>query len=313
MRKFLHLIGRTFHIAIEGFSDDELMTRASALAFWSALSFAPILVLTLWSLSVLQPSSQDQLVAMLAGVVGKEGASAVKLVMDNAKQQPRLGNILGLIGIGVTVFSASTVFAQLQSTLNRIFGLQIKAGTREAVISWLSMRARAVGLLVGIFFLLIVSFVVTAIIQALLPGETLAWQLIEIVVSLVVFVLAFGAMYKVLPDASIPWKDAARGAVLTAVLFVAGQFAIGLYLDRAKIGGAYGPAGAMVVLLTWMYYASVIVLLGAELTHGLAVARGARIEPNRYAQRIGEPAQQERPVGDADKQEMPKQRSPKQA
>ena len=301
MRKFFHLLGHTFHVAIKGFSDDELMTRASALAFWSALSFAPILVLTLWSLSVLQPSSQDQLVAMLAGVVGKEGAGAVKLVMDNAKQQPRLGNILGLIGIGVTVFSASTVFAQLQSTLNRIFGLQIKAGTREAVISWLSMRARAVGLLVGIFFLLIVSFVVTAVIQTLLPGETLAWQLIEIVVSLVVFVLAFGAMYKVLPDASIPWKDATRGAVLTAVLFVAGQFAIGLYLDRAKIGGAYGPAGAMVVLLTWMYYASVIVLLGAELTHGLAVARGARIEPNRYAQRIDEPADQELPAGESGK------------
>jgi len=290
MREFIRLLGRTFHVAIEGFSDDELMTRASALAFWSALSFAPILVLTLWSLAVLQPSSQDQLVAMLAGVIGREGAGAIKLVMDNAKQQPKLGNILGLIGIAVMIFSASTVFAQLQSTLNRIFGLQIKGGTREAVLSWLSMRARAIGLLVGIFFLLIVSFVVSAIIQALLPGETLAWQLIEIVVSLVVFVLAFGAMYKVLPDANIPWKDAARGAVLTAVLFVAGQFVIGLYLDRAKVGGAYGPAGAVVVLLTWMYYASVIVLLGAELTHGLAVARGARIEPNRYAERADAPS-----------------------
>jgi membrane protein len=290
MRNFVRLLGRTFHIAIEGFADDELMTRASALAFWSALSFAPILVLTLWSLSVLQPASQGQLVAMLAGVLGNEGASAVKLVMDNAKQQPRLGNILGLIGIGVTVFSASTVFAQLQSTLNRIFGVQIKGGARQAVLSWLSMRARAIGLLVGIFFLLIVSFVVSAIIQTLLPGDTLAWQLIEIGVSLVVFVLAFGAMYKVLPDASIPWKDAARGAVLTAVLFVAGQFAIGLYLDRAKVGGAYGPAGAVMVLLTWMYYASVIVLLGAELTHGLAVARGAHIEPNRYAENMDESA-----------------------
>jgi membrane protein len=290
MRNFVRLLGRTFHIAIEGFTDDELMTRASALAFWSALSFAPILVLTLWSLSVLQPASQGQLVAMLAGVLGNEGASAVKLVMDNAKQQPRLGNILGLIGIGVTVFSASTVFAQLQSTLNRIFGVQIKGGARQAVLSWLSMRARAIGLLVGIFFLLIVSFVVSAIIQTLLPGDTLAWQLIEIGVSLVVFVLAFGAMYKVLPDASIPWKDAARGAVLTAVLFVAGQFAIGLYLDRAKVGGAYGPAGAVMVLLTWMYYASVIVLLGAELTHGLAVARGAHIEPNRYAENMDESA-----------------------
>ncbi|HEY9130399.1 MAG TPA: YihY/virulence factor BrkB family protein [Dyella sp.] len=284
MRRFFRLIRDTLRVAVDGFLDDELMTRASALAFWSSLSFAPILVLTLWSLSVLRPSSQDQLVVMLAGVLGREGAAAVKLVLDNARQQPRLGNILGLIGVGVTVFSASTVFAQLQSTLNRIFGLQIKPGARHAVLSWLSMRARAVGLLIGIFFLLIVSFVVSAIIQGVMPGDTRAWQVFEIAVSLLVFVLAFGAMYKVLPDANIPWRDASRGAVLTAVLFVIGQFAIGIYLDRAKVGGAYGPAGAIVVLLTWMYYASVIVLLGAELTHGLAVARGARMVPNRYAQ-----------------------------
>ncbi|HEX7815182.1 YihY/virulence factor BrkB family protein [Dyella sp.] len=284
MKRLVKLMRRTFRVAIDGFADDELMTRASALAFWSSLSFAPILVLTLWTLSVLRPSSQEQLVTMLAGVLGREGAGAVKLVLDNARQQPRLGNILGLIGVGVTVFSASTVFAQLQATLNRIFGLQIKPGARHAVLSWLSMRARAIGLLVGIFFLLIVSFVISAVIQGVLPGDTVAWQVMEIVVSLVVFVLGFGAMYKVLPDATIPWKDASRGAVLTAVLFVMGQYAIGVYLDRAKVGGAYGPAGAIVVLLTWMYYASVIVLLGAELTHGLAVARGAKIEPNRYAE-----------------------------
>ena len=286
MKKWFRLASRTLRIAVGGFSDDELMTRASALAFWSALSFAPILVLTLWSLSVLRPSSQDQLVTMLAGVLGHEGADAIKLVLDNARERPRIGNVLGLIGLGVTLFSASTVFAQLQSTLNRIFRLRTKTGATDMVFSWLSMRARAVGLLIGICFLLIVSFVISALIQQLVPGDTVVWRVIEALVSLLVFVVAFGAMYRVLPDATIPWMDASRGGVLTAVLFVLGQYAIGIYLDGAKIGGAYGPAGAIVVLLTWMYYASVIVLLGAELTHGLAVARGAKIEPNRYAEEM---------------------------
>jgi membrane protein len=97
--------------------------------------------------------------------------------------------------------------------------------------------------------------------------------MLEYVISLLVFVVAFGAMYRVLPDTQIAWADAAWGALLTTVLFILGKFAIELYIGHVSIGGAYGPAGALVVMLTWVYYASFVVLLGAELTHGLAMAR----------------------------------------
>ncbi|MGF6494052.1 membrane protein [Luteibacter sp. 621] len=282
VRHWYDLTSKSIRTAADGFSDDELMTRAAALSFYSALSFAPLLVLLLWVLSALNAQWQAQLVEGLTNVIGQQGATAVKLVIDNAQQRPRLGNIVGIIGLCVTVFSASAVFAQLQSTINRVWKIRAKPG--EAVVGWLSTRARAFGLLIGIAFLLIISFVVSSLIQAVIPGDTVAWQVVEAVISFGVFVIAFGAMYRILPDAQIAWRDAARGGILTALLFVGGKFVISLYIDRASVGGAYGPAGAIVVLLTWVYYASIIVLLGAELTHGLAVARGAKIRPAEHAE-----------------------------
>jgi membrane protein len=293
LRRWFDLATKSVRTAIDGFTDDELMTRAAALSFYSALSFAPLLVLLLWVLAALRPEWQNDLVDSLTSVIGAQGAGAVKLVIDNAQQRPHLGNIVGLIGLFITLFSASAVFTQLQSTLNRVWKLRAKPG--EAVVGWLRTRARAFGLLVGIAFLLIISFVINGLIKAMIPGDTTAWQLTEAGVSFVVFAIAFGAMYRVLPDAQIAWKDATRGGILTALLFAAGKFVIGLYIEHASIGGAYGPAGAIVVLLTWVYYASIIVLLGAELTRGLAVARGAKIRPAEHAESFADEVNPSRP------------------
>ena len=293
LHRWFDLTAKSIRTATDGFSDDELMTRAAALSFYSALSFAPLLVLLLWVLAALRPEWQNQLVDSLTSVIGTQGAGAVKLVIDNAQQRPRLGNIVGIIGLCVTLFSASAVFAQLQSTLNRVWKLRAKPG--DAVVGWLRTRARAFGLLVGIAFLLIISFVVSGLIKAMIPGDTQAWQITEALISFVVFAVAFGAMYRILPDAEIAWKDATRGGILTAALFAAGKWVIGMYIDRASIGGAYGPAGAIVVLLTWVYYASIIVLLGAELTRGLAVARGAKVRPAQHAESFADEATSSQP------------------
>jgi membrane protein len=182
----------------------------------------------------------------------------------------------------ITLFSASVVFAQLQRALNVIWDVRAKPG--KAVTAWLWARARAIGLLLGILFLLIVSFVVSTLIRIFVPVDSLAWNIAEQVISLLVFIAAFGAMYRLLPDARIAWSDAWHGAVLTTVLFVAGKFAIDIYIQHASVGGAYGSAGTLVVLLVWVYYASTIVLMGAELTHGLAVARGDDAEPEPHAE-----------------------------
>jgi membrane protein len=203
--------------------------------------------------------------------MGDRAATIVGLIVDNARARPALGNVAGLIGAGVTLFSASAVFAQLQRTLNRVWDVEDRR--HGSVFAWLRERLRALGLVLGLAFLLIVSFAVSALIRLLVPQGTLAWTVVEYLVSLAVFAAAFGAMYRVLPDTGIAWRDAVAGALLTTALFMLGKYAIGLYIERASVGGAYGPAGGLVVMLTWAYYASFVVLLGAELTHGLAMAR----------------------------------------
>ena len=281
MSEFFKTARHTIRLAASSFNDDELMTRAAALAFYSALSFAPLLVLLIWGLSLLHSGWDQRLIASLTGMVGPRAADAVKNVMDNAKERPHVGNIAGLIGLVVTMMGASAVFAQLQRTLNRVWGVQYQAGRTGGRV--VRRRAQALALLVGITFLLVISFSLSGIIQLLVPGDTFALLIIEDLVSAAVFVAVFGAMYKLLPDAIIEWSDALVGALLTAVLFIAGKFLIGVYIDHSKVGGAYGPAGAIIVLLTWVYYSSLIVLMGAELTRGLADARGKPIRPNDYA------------------------------
>ncbi|SEV98186.1 YihY/virulence factor BrkB family protein [Luteibacter sp. 329MFSha] len=277
-------VKRTVMSAVDGFSDDELITRAAALSFYAALSFAPLLLLLVWTVSMLHPAWQGELSEALAGVVGTKAAEALNAVIASAKSHPKLGDIAGIIGIGVTLFGASAVFAQLQGTLDRVWRVKPKPGA--ALSAWLRARARAFALLGGIAFMMIISFVVSAAIQTLVRGDGAAWKVVEYAISVVVFIAAFATMYKVLPDAVIDWNEAIIGAILTTALFLLGKYAIGLYIQYSDVGGAYGPAGAFIVLLTWTYYSSIIVLLGAELTRGVADARGKPIRPSVHAVEI---------------------------
>ncbi|MDY1549543.1 YihY/virulence factor BrkB family protein [Luteibacter sahnii] len=276
--------GRVVRSAIDGFSDDELMTRAAALAFYAALSVAPLLLLMVWTIAMLHPAWQSQLVEAMTSVVGPKAAGVLVTVIQSAEEHPRLGNIAGIVGLGVTLFSASAVFAQLQGTLDRVWRVKPKPG--KAVGAWLRARARAFALLIGVAFLLIVSLVVSAVIESVLGRDGAAWSTLKYAVSILVFAGVFGMMFRVLPDARIDWSDAIFGACLTTVLFLLGEFVIGLYVAHSDVGGAYGPAGAFVVLLIWTYYSSLIVLMGAELTRGVAEARGKGIRPSPHAVQI---------------------------
>ncbi|WP_084621403.1 YihY/virulence factor BrkB family protein [Luteibacter yeojuensis] len=278
------VVKRLAKATIDGFGDDELMTRAAALAFYAALSVAPVLLLLVWTLSMLHPGLEQQLTEALQTTVGEKAASSLESVIASAHEHPQLGHVAGIVGLLVTVFSASAVFAQLQGTLDRVWRVKPKPGA--AVGTWLRARARAFALLGGVAFLLIISLVVSAVIQAVFTGQGTGWTIVKYAVSVVVFLGAFLLMFRVLPDAVIDWSDALLGAAVTTALFLAGEFAIGLYVAHSNVGGAYGPAGAFVVLLTWTYYSSVIVLVGAELTRSLAEARGKPIRPNAHAVQI---------------------------
>ncbi|WP_017463673.1 YihY/virulence factor BrkB family protein [Dyella ginsengisoli] len=271
------ILRRTVH----GFAHDELGTRAAALAFYSALSFAPLLVLLLWIAASLRPEWQQQLTASLQQLVGPRASDAVTLVLANARERPTVGSWAGLIGLGVTLAGASAVFAQLQGAINRVWNLAPRPG--GAIKDWLRARMMALGLLLSLAFLMVVSFAASALIAVFVRGDSLAWQALETLISLSLFSALFAAIFKVLPDAQIAWSDALVGAALTAVLFAVGKLGIGVYLSRSDVGGAYGPAGGVVVLLVWVYYSALILLLGAELTQAVAEVRGHPIVPRAHA------------------------------
>ncbi|WP_432723237.1 YihY/virulence factor BrkB family protein [Jeongeupia wiesaeckerbachi] len=278
------LVRRVVEKTVAGFFDDELMTRAAALAFYSALSFAPLLVLLLWVVASLSADYQGRLVEGLNEMVGPKAADAVAIVIHNASSRPNVGNLAGLIGLGITLIAASAVFTQLQGALNRVWGLRAKPGA--AVLGWLRSRLNALGLLLAVAFLLVISFSASAAIRLFVPGSTLLWQGLEVGISTAVFIFVFAAIFKILPDAQIAWRDALVGATLTDALFLLGKIGIGVYIANSDVGGAYGPAGSIVVLLVWVYYSALILLLGAELTEAVAEARGAPIRPNLYAEPI---------------------------
>lgn len=269
---------------ISGFSEHELMTRAAALAFYSALSFAPMLVLSLWLVSLFDPGMRDQVTGGLADIVGNQAAVTAELVIENARSRPDIGNVAGIISIFVTLFAGSGALAQLQAALNRVW--DVRARPRRAWLGWLCSRAQAAALLVTLVLLVVLSFAISGLIALYVPGDALAWRGIEAALTLVVFIGVFACVFKVLPDVVIPWREAVTGALITTLLFAIGKFGIGLYLDHSNVGGAYGPAGAVVVLLVWMYYAALILLLGAEATRVLAQVRGVRIARSPHAEAL---------------------------
>jgi membrane protein len=264
------------------FADDDALTLAAAVAFYTALSLSPMVILLLDVSTFLGQSAQRELLAQIHGVVGPRASAGIEMIVESAEDRPAQGRLARIVGFSVLVFSASGVFAQLQASMNRIWDVRTRPGA--GFWNWARKRLVSIGMLVTIGFLLLVSLALSAAIDILIPGSTAVWHAVNFTVSLLVFVLLFAAMLKVLPDVRIPWRTVGTGAVLTAILFVVGKFFIGLYLGNSSVGSAYGAAGSLLVLLVWVYYSTVTFLLGAEITQVHARTRGVRVEPNAHAE-----------------------------
>lgn len=277
---------------VRDFVNDDAMTLGAALAFYTALSLAPLVVLLLWFASFLGDGMQQQLVAQIQSIVGPQAAQAIAGIIASAKAEPSTGNVAGIVSLATLLFSVSGVFAQLQYALNRIWDVEASPA-KSGAWAWLRKRLLSLGTFVSVAFLLVVSMAVTAAVsaasqlaQGLLPGADVIWYAVAWLVSLALTALTFALVYKVLPDVKIGWREVMVGALGTALLFAAGRWAIGVYLGRSAIGSAYGAAGSLIVLLVWVYYASLILFAGAELTQVMAHRLGRQIEPDEHAIRI---------------------------
>lgn len=262
------------------FREDDVLTLSGALAFYAALSFAPFVILLMWASSYFGEEVQERIVTEISEIVGATSGAAIEMVIQNSGANPRAGTVAGLISLGVLLFSATTVFAQLQKSLNRTWGVSV--GATAGFWNWLRKRVLSLGLIIVIAFLLIISMVadmVVAVVVGPIIDHGWVWQTLSVAVSLGIFTLLFAVMFKLLPDVEVAWQVVWVGAVITAMLFTAGKFLIGLYLGRGGVGSAYGAAGSLIALLVWVYYTSLVVLYGAEVTHVYALRAGKRLIP----------------------------------
>jgi membrane protein len=274
------------------FFDDNAMVYAGAVAFYTALSFAPLLVVLLVAINAtLGPGAEAGLVDQLKQLMGEQAASIAEQVLTEA-EQPTLRSWAGVISLAMLLFSSTTVFAQLQLALNVMW--DVKGDYSNGLWAFLRKRLLSLGMVLTIGFLLIVSLVASAVIQAVIggPGDdegwtvmAVVWLVVNLVASLAIFTLTFAAMFKYLPDAKVAWKDVWIGAAITAVLLTLGKWAIGTYLGVAGVGSAYGAAGSLMVFLVWVYYSCVIVFLGAEFTQVWSRRAGRPIQPTEHAVR----------------------------
>ncbi|MBO9662861.1 YihY/virulence factor BrkB family protein [Dokdonella sp.] len=263
---------RVAHAAVTGFVAHDDLTLAASIAYYTALSLAPLLVLALWLAASVTPNAQAEIAVQVGALAGEQARAAVATILDNASRRPSFGSAAGIAGAVLLVISASAVFSQLQTALNVVWSdagreRVLRAGALRA---WLRRRLLSFGLLAAFVFLLIVSLTVSTVLAVLLPRTGAAWDVVNQLVAVVVFAALFAGLFAYLPDRRPPWHAIHLGAVATALLFAAGKYAIGEYLAHSGIAGAYGPAGSLALLLVWVYYSAAIFLFGAELVRALA-------------------------------------------
>lgn len=289
MAAFHNAISMVKQVATE-WSEDKVPQLGAALAFYTALSIAPLLVISLGIAAAVfgQEAAQGQVVAQLGDLVGEQGAKAIQEMIANANQ-PAEGVFATVLSTIILLFGASGVFGQLQESLNTIWEVQPKPG--RGILGIIRDRFLSFAMVLGCAFLLLVSLLLSTALGALgsvldrLP-ESLEWlsHALHLGVSFIVITLLFAMMFKYLPDVKIQWRDVWLGAVITAALFTIGKFAIGLYLGKSSMASSYGVAGSFVVLLVWVYYSAQILFAGAEFTQVYADRYGSRIVPAENAE-----------------------------
>ena len=246
------------------FIEIDLLTQAASLAFYAVLSLAPLLVLLLWLSASLYPAAQDELVGQIGQLVGSEAEAMTHTVIANAQARPSVGSLAGVWGTLLLFIGATAVFARLQAALNLIF--RTDAQRLDTLLAWLRKRVFSFGVVFAVGFLLMVSMTLATALQVVLGNVPSLLPLAGNLASLGVYVVSFAFLYRFLPDRPVHWRQAFLGGLNTALLFTAGRYLIGAYIATTDPGGAYGSASALVILLVWIYYASVVFFVGALLT-----------------------------------------------
>jgi membrane protein len=264
------------------YMDDGALSKGAAIAYYTVTSIAPVLiiVIAIAGLAFGQEAARGAISSEVSGLMGKQSADVLESAVKSASSQSA-GIIASIIGIVTLIVTASGVFGEMQTALNAIWRAEPHGTTVSRLVR---ARLASLGLVGALGFLLLVSLVVSAGITALghfidnaLPFGALILHVVSFIVSYLLVTLMFGAIYKVLPDRELTWRDVMVGAAVTGLLFTIGKMLIGIYLGSSSMASSYGAAGGLLIMLVWIYYSAQIFLLGAEFTKVYASNYGSLV------------------------------------
>ena len=288
---FLYWFGilkNTIRLWLEG----NAASYAGSLAFFTLFSIAPVIILAVKVISLVMSSeaAMAEILGQLEATVGPAATEEIRNAIMNTRA-PSQGILAGLLSLAVMIIGATTVFAQMQRSMNAIWEV-VPRPSRNTVVALIKSRLLSLTVVVSLGFVLLVSLLLNVAVQTLLVyaenwipfhgGIALA---LEVLVSIIVIALLFGMIFRLLPDVVLSWKDVAP-ALITAILFAIGRALIGFYLSHTATASTYGAAGSLVILLMWVYYSSMILLLGAAFSRAHSEARGRVIRARSSAVRV---------------------------
>jgi len=289
---------------IDGFSDDRVSKMSAALSYYTIFALAPLLLIVLAVVSFIlgDDAQQGKIFQQINDFVGSDAAALIQSLIQNLSVGKE-SFIASIIGIGTLVFAATKVFVEMQDSLNLIFN--VKPKPKRGWVKLLIDRALSFSIVLALGFLLVVSLLLNVIISVIstslihyLPDLTIfglnlldettnvVLYIINTLITFIVLSVLFGCIFKFLPDVKIKWKDVRAGAFFTAILFMIGKWAIGLYMQYAAPASGYGAAGSIIIILLWINYTSSILFFGAEFTEKNAEMYGDGIKPSAIAVRI---------------------------
>lgn len=281
---FIKIMKETF----QGFIDDNVMRLSASLAYATLFSIIPLLSLLFTIGILLNTDLTKDLYDQLEPIVGSKVIEALQSMMANAEKTESF-SFATLVSVGVSIFGATTVFAEIQSSLNTIWG--IKAVPKKSWLKYIKNRLLSFSVIVVFAFILLVTFTISNIIMELSNrfianypevAESLI-KVIGLIINIGVTTVIFALLFKVLPDAKIKIRDVFIGALVTTILLLIGQWAISFYISFANIETVYGAAAFMAIFITWIYYSAIIIYTGAEFTKAWADELGGKIFPDEYA------------------------------
>jgi membrane protein len=272
------------------FMNDNGLKLSAALSYYTVFSLAPMLLVIISVLSIFfgRDAIQGELFDQIRGLVGDNAAAQLQDILKNAQVSNKSG-VAAAMGIGTLLIGATGVFAEIQDSINYIWS--IKSKPKKGWLQYLKNRLLSFSIILTLGFLLLVSLGVNALVDVLSgrlqqyfsEASVILFYLVNLAVVLAIITALFAVIFKVLPDGFLRWKECLVGAGFTAVLFLVGKFVITFYIGKADLGATYGTSASIVILLTWVYYSSIILYFGAEFTKVYAKLDGVGITPNQHA------------------------------